>query len=135
VIGYDAASCPGGWPKAIGSCVPRGPFEPLLTGHARCPTARLQLAVVRAGRLGALVITASHQPARMAGPEDQGSFGAFVEGDFTARSKRAEAGGLNRAGARRPPPLRWLDETTSAACAARFDTSRLRRGLTQLGCR
>jgi len=91
--------------EAIGSACAGG-LEP--AHHRPCTAAA---GAWSRGALGALVITASHNPP-MAGPEDQGSIRRFGGGDFKRGFRaRLEAGG-SRAGARRAP-LRWLDELLS----------------------
>lgn len=59
------------------------------------PTPACSWAVVERRALGALVITASHNPPEWLGLKIKGPFGGSVEGDFTARvERRLAAGGL-----------------------------------------
>ena len=54
-----------------------------MLADAATPTPASSWAVVERGALGALVITASHNPPEWLGLKIKGPFGGSVEGDFT----------------------------------------------------
>jgi len=89
--------------------------------------------VVERQALGALVITASHNPPEWLGLKIKGPFGGSVEGDFTQRvERRLEAGGITV-----PIPgdtLRFdAFGTYLAGLKAKVDTAALSAGLERLG--
>jgi phosphomannomutase len=94
VIGYDRRFLAPELAEAIGAAVRGADLEPVLTATP-VPTPACSWAVVERGALGALVITASHNPPEWLGLKIKGHFGGSVEGDFTARvERRLEAGGI-----------------------------------------
>ncbi len=94
VIGYDRRFLAPELAEAIASAVRGADLEPVLT-DTPVPTPACSWAVVERGALGALVITASHNPPEWLGLKIKGHFGGSVEGDFTARvERRLEAGGI-----------------------------------------
>ena len=94
VIGYDRRFLAPELAEAIASAVRGCELEPLLT-ETPVPTPACSWAVVQRKALGALVITASHNPAEWLGLKIKGSFGGSVEGDFTAAvERRLAAGGI-----------------------------------------
>ena len=107
VIGYDRRFLAPELAEAIASAVRGCELEPLLT-DTPVPTPACSWAVVERKALGALVITASHNPPEWLGLKIKGPFGGSVEGDFTAAvERRLAAGGIT-------PPIQ-TDEV------ARFD--------------
>ncbi|MCP9849608.1 phosphoglucomutase/phosphomannomutase family protein [Cyanobium sp. Morenito 9A2] len=94
VIGYDRRFLAPEFAAAIAAAVRGADLEPVLTDTA-VPTPACSWAVVERGALGALVITASHNPPEWLGLKIKGHFGGSVEGDFTARvERRLAAGGI-----------------------------------------
>ena len=94
VIGYDRRFLAPELAEAIAAAVHGCELEPLLT-ESPVPTPACSWAVVERKALGALVITASHNPAEWLGLKIKGPFGGSVEGDFTAAvERRLAAGGI-----------------------------------------
>ena len=94
VIGYDRRFLAPELAEAIASAVRGCELEPLLT-ETSVPTPACSWAVVERKALGALVITASHNPPEWLGLKIKGPFGGSVEGDFTAAvERRLAAGGI-----------------------------------------
>ena len=94
VIGYDRRFLAPELAEAIAAAVHGCELEPLLTASA-VPTPACSWAVVERKALGALVITASHNPPEWLGLKIKGPFGGSVEGDFTAAvERRLAAGGI-----------------------------------------
>ena len=94
VIGYDRRFLAPELAEAIASAVRGCELEPLLT-ETPVPTPACSWAVVQRKALGALVITAGHNPAEWLGLKIKGPFGGSVEGDFTAAvERRLAAGGI-----------------------------------------
>ncbi|MBM5798667.1 MAG: phosphoglucomutase/phosphomannomutase family protein, partial [Cyanobacteria bacterium K_Offshore_0m_m2_072] len=94
VIGYDRRFLAPELAEAIGAAVRGAGLEPLLS-DSPTPTPASSWAVVQRQALGALVITASHNPPEWLGLKIKGPFGGSVEGDFTRRvERRLEAGGI-----------------------------------------
>ena len=93
VIGYDRRFLAPELAEAIGAAVRGCGLEPLLASTP-VPTPACSWAVVQRQALGALVITASHNPPEWLGLKIKGPFGGSVEGDFTAAvEQRLKAGG------------------------------------------
>jgi phosphomannomutase len=91
--------------------------------------------VVERGALGALVITASHNPPEWLGLKIKGPFGGSVEGDFTARvERRLAAGGIT---VPIPGETQSFDALAAyvAGLKAKVDTAALAAGLERLGLR
>lgn len=94
LIGYDRRFLAPELAEAIAAAVHGCELEPLLTETA-VPTPACSWAVVERQALGALVITASHNPPEWLGLKIKGPFGGSVEGDFTAAvERRLAAGGI-----------------------------------------
>ena len=94
VIGYDRRFLAPELAEAIASAVRGCELEPLLT-ETSVPTPACSWAAVERKALGALVITASHNPPEWLGLKIKGPFGGSVEGDFTAAvERRLAAGGI-----------------------------------------
>ncbi|CAK22704.1 phosphoglucomutase/phosphomannomutase family protein [Synechococcus sp. CS-197] len=95
VIGYDRRFLAPELAEAIAASVRGAGLDPLLTSTP-VPTPACSWAVVQRQALGALVITASHNPPEWLGLKIKGPFGGSVEGDFTAAvEQRLAAGGLS----------------------------------------
>ena len=94
VIGYDRRFLAPELAESIAAAVRGCELEPLLTDTPVPPPA-CSWAVVERQALGALVITASHNPPEWLGLKIKGPFGGSVEGDFTAAvERRLAAGGI-----------------------------------------
>ena len=94
VIGYDRRFLASELAEAIASAVRGCDLQPLLTATA-VPTPACSWAVVNHQALGALVVTASHNPPEWLGLKIKGPLGGSVEGDFTkAVEERLAAGGI-----------------------------------------
>ena len=103
VIGYDRRFLAPELAEAIAAAVHGCELEPLLTTSA-VPTPACSWAVVERKALGALVITASHNPPEWLGLKIKGPFGGSVEGDFTATVERRLAAGGITAPIQKPVP-------------------------------
>ncbi|MEO1002285.1 MAG: phosphoglucomutase/phosphomannomutase family protein [Cyanobacteria bacterium J06638_7] len=136
VIGYDRRFLAPELAAAICSAVRGVNLIPVLAAGAT-PTPACSWAVVERGALGALVVTASHNPPEWLGLKIKGPFGGSVEGDFTRRVEtRLAAGGISVP----VPPADAAGETRFDAHAAyvgglraRLDTAPLAAGLERLG--
>ncbi len=94
VIGYDRRFLAPELAEAIAAAVRGCDLDPLLTSTS-VPTPACSWAVVKRHALGALVVTASHNPPEWLGLKIKGSWGGSVEGDFTkAVEQRLAAGGV-----------------------------------------
>jgi phosphomannomutase len=137
VIGYDRRFLAPELAEAIGSAVRGVDLEPVLA-DSPTPTPASSWAVVERGALGALVITASHNPPEWLGLKIKGPFGGSVEGDFTQRVEtRLEAGGIS---VPIPPPPAGEPRfdalgTYVAGLRAKVNTTGLAEGLERLGLR
>ena len=134
VIGYDRRFLAPELAEAIASAVRGADLEPVLSSSAT-PTPASSWAVVERRALGALVITASHNPPEWLGLKIKGPFGGSVEGDFTQRvERRLEAGGIT---VPIPGETRRFDALGSyvAGLRGRVDTTALAAGLERLGLR
>ncbi|MEB3351449.1 MAG: phosphoglucomutase/phosphomannomutase family protein [Cyanobacteriota bacterium] len=132
VIGYDRRFLAPELAAAIAAAVRGADLEPLLA-EAPIPTPAASWAVVERRALGALVITASHNPPEWLGLKIKGPFGGSVEGDFTARvERRLAAGGIT-------VPIAGTTTRFDAMGAhlaglrSRLDTAALERGLAAMG--
>jgi phosphomannomutase len=134
VIGFDRRFLAPELAEAIGSAVRGADLEPILSSSPT-PTPASSWAVVERRALGALVITASHNPPEWLGLKIKGPFGGSVEGDFTQRvERRLEAGGIT---VPIPGETRRFDALGSyvAGLQRRVDTAGLAAGLERLGLR
>ena len=132
VIGYDRRFLAPELAEAICSAVRGADLVPVLA-DAPIPTPAASWAVVERQALGALVITASHNPPEWLGLKIKGPFGGSVEGDFTQRVEtRLEAGGITV-----PVPGETLRfdamGTYLAGLKAKVNTTALSEGLQRLG--
>ncbi len=94
IIGYDRRFLAKEFAESLASAVRGCGLEPLLS-ETEVPTPATSWAVVHRKALGALVITASHNPPEWLGLKIKGPFGGSVEGDFTkAVELRIAAGGI-----------------------------------------
>jgi phosphomannomutase len=143
VIGYDRRFLAPELAEAIGSAVRGAGLQPLLS-DSPTPTPASSWAVVQRQALGALVITASHNPPEWLGLKIKGPFGGSVEGDFTARVEQRLAGGgitvpippSQNAGSNeaREPRFDALG-TYLSGLRAKIDTAALVSGLQRIGLR
>ena len=105
VIGYDRRFLAPELAEAIAAAVRGCELEPLLTETA-VPTPACSWAVVERKALGALVITASHNPPEWAGAEDQRTIWWIGRGRLHGRSRTTSGGrrhhGTNQGGS---PPV------------------------------
>ncbi|MFM8661194.1 MAG: phosphoglucomutase/phosphomannomutase family protein [Cyanobium sp.] len=137
VIGYDRRFLAPELAEAIGSAVRGVDLEPQLS-DSPTPTPASSWAVVERGALGALVITASHNPPEWLGLKIKGPFGGSVEGDFTARVEtRLAAGGIS---VPIPPPAAGEPRFDALGAyvgglRAKVNTAALAEGLQRLGLR
>ncbi len=134
VIGYDRRFLAPELAATIAAAVRGANLQPVFSASAT-PTPASSWAVVERGALGALVITASHNPPEWLGLKIKGPFGGSVEGDFTARvERRLAAGGIS-------VPIAGDTEQFDAMGAyvaglrAKVDTDALAAGLERLGLR
>ena len=134
VIGYDRRFLAPELAEAIAAAVRGADLEPLLS-DTPVPTPACSWAVVERGALGALVITASHNPPEWLGLKIKGPFGGSVEGDFTSRVEtRLAAGGISVPIDGTTPRFDAMG-TYLAGLASRIDTAALSQGLERLGLR
>ncbi len=82
VIGFDRRFLAPELARAISAAVQGSGLDPLLA-EGPAPTPACSWAVLNRKALGALVITASHNPPEWLGLKIKGPFGGSVEGDFT----------------------------------------------------
>jgi len=95
IIGYDRRFLAPELAEAIAAAVRGCDLEPLLT-TTPVPTPSCSWAVVQYQALGALVITASHNPPEWLGLKIKGPLGGSVDGDFTkAVEQRLSVGGVS----------------------------------------
>ncbi len=134
VLGYDRRFLAPELAAAIAAAVRGADLEPLLS-DSPTPTPASSWAVVERGALGALVITASHNPPEWLGLKIKGPFGGSVEGDFTQRvERRLAAGGIT---VPIPGDIPRFDAlgTYVAGLKAKVNTGALAAGLERLGLR
>ncbi|WP_320665083.1 phosphoglucomutase/phosphomannomutase family protein [Prochlorococcus sp. MIT 1223] len=94
IIGYDRRFLADAMAEAVASAVRGCGLEPLLT-DSPVTTPACSWAVKNHQALGALVITASHNPPEWLGLKIKSSLGGSVDSDFTkAVEQRLEAGGI-----------------------------------------
>ena len=132
VIGYDRRFLAPELAAAIAAAVRGVGLEPLLAQEP-LPTPACSWVVVERRALGALVITASHNPPEWLGLKIKGHFGGSVEGDFTKRvERRLQAGGIT---VPEPGETECFDGWAEYLHGLRgaMDTNALRHGLQSLG--
>jgi phosphomannomutase len=134
VIGYDRRFLAPELAEAIGSAVRGAGLEPVLAASP-VPTPACSWAVVERGALGALVITASHNPPEWLGLKIKGPFGGSVEGAFTARVEtRLAAGGITVPIAGETPRFEAMDAYLEGL-KGKVGTAALAAGLERIGLR
>lgn len=132
VIGYDRRFLAPELAEAICSAVRGCGLEPLLS-DTPTPTPASSWAVVRRQALGALVVTASHNPPEWLGLKIKGPFGGSVEGDFTRRVEtRLAAGGISVPMAGETQRFAALEDYV-AGLQAKVNSAALAEGLERLG--
>ncbi|MEB3266629.1 MAG: phosphoglucomutase/phosphomannomutase family protein [Cyanobacteriota bacterium] len=132
VIGHDRRFLAPELAEVITAAVRGADLEPLLV-DAAIATPAASWAVVERRALGALVITASHNPPEWLGLKIKGPFGGSVEGDFTARvEKRLAAGGITVPIAGTTPRFDAMGAHL-AGLRGRVDTAALEQGLEAMG--
>jgi phosphoglucomutase len=132
VIGYDRRFLAPELAEAIAAAVRGAGLEPLLSATP-VPTPACSWAVVERQSLGALVITASHNPPEWLGLKIKGPFGGSVEGDFTARvERRLAAGGITVPIAGTTPRFDAMG-TYLEGLKTKLDTTALAQGLAASG--
>ena len=132
VLGYDRRFLAPELAEAIAAAVRGAELVPVLA-ETPTPTPASSWAVVERGALGALVITASHNPPEWLGLKIKGPFGGSVEGDFTQRvERRLAAGGIT---VPIPGDTQRFDALGSyvAGLKGKVDTAALADGLRRLG--
>ncbi len=134
VLGYDRRFLAPEMAEVIAAAVRGAGLEPVLAATPT-PTPASSWAVVERGALGALVITANHNPPEWLGLKIKGPFGGSVEGDFTQRvERRLAAGGITVPIAGDTERFDALG-TYVAGLRAKVDTVSLAAGLERLGLR
>ena len=128
VVGYDRRFMADALASSVCAAVRGVGLEPVLASTA-APTPAFSFAAVQRGALGALVITASHNPPEWLGLKIKGPFGGSVADGFTARVERR----LTIAAVQPPQPGEtpgfdpWPDYL--ADLRAKVDCQALARGL------
>jgi len=93
IVGYDRRFMADSFAKSVAEHITGCGFDVFLANTA-LPTPACSLAVLKYEALGALIITASHNPPEWLGLKIKGSHGASVREDFTqAVENRIKAGG------------------------------------------
>ena len=82
VVGYDRRFLAPEFAEAISAAIGDCELEPLLT-NTPVPTPACSWAVVKHNALGALIVTASHNPSEWIGLKIKGPMGGSVDNDFT----------------------------------------------------
>ncbi len=132
IIGFDRRFLAPEFAEAIAASVRGCDLEPLLT-ETPVPTPACSWAVIEKQALGALVITASHNPSEWIGLKIKGPFGGSVQGDFTkAVELRLAAGG-------KCIPIKGITKRFDGrkehldGLRRKFDIPRLASGLREMG--
>ncbi len=95
IIGYDRRFLAEEMAEAVASAVRGVNLVPLLSSSS-LPTPSCSWGIVEENALGALVITASHNPCEWLGLKIKGPFGGSVDSSFTdSVQKRLDAGGIS----------------------------------------
>ncbi len=95
IIGFDRRFLAEEMAEAVASAVRGVGLVPLLASSA-LPTPSCSWGIVEENALGALVITASHNPCEWLGLKIKGPFGGSVDNSFTdSVQKRLDAGGIS----------------------------------------
>ena len=132
IIGYDHRFLANEMAEAITSAVRGCQLEPLLADSA-VPTPACSWSVVNQKALGALVITASHNPPEWLGLKIKGPLGTSVEADFTkAVEQRLALGGII-APQEAPANTFPCRQEHLAALKEKFDISSIISGLKSIG--
>jgi phosphomannomutase len=134
LLGYDRRFLAPELAEAIAAAVRGADLEPVLAATPT-PTPASSWAVVERRALGALVVTASHNPPEWIGLKIKGPYGGSVEGDFTARvERRLAAGGITVPIAAATARFDAMGSYV-AGLRTRVDSERLAAGLERLGLR
>lgn len=132
IIGYDRRFLAYEMAEAIASAIRGCELEPLLADSS-VPTPACSWAVVSQKALGALVITASHNPPQWLGLKIKGPLGGSVEADFTkAVEKRLLMGEIIYPKKAKNNKFPCREEHISYL-KGKFDISGIVRGLESLG--
>ena len=132
IISYDRRFLAEEMAEAVASAIRGCELEPLLA-NSSSPTPAASWAVLNRQALGALVITASHNPPEWLGLKIKGSWGGSVDEDFTkAVEYRLSAGGITI-------PIEGATELFDCrnehinSLRRKFDISRIIVGMKKLG--
>ena len=132
IIGYDRRFLADQYALAIAAIVRGCDLEPLIS-ETSVTTPACSWAVVQEKALGALVITASHNPPEWLGLKIKGPWGGSVESDFTqAVEQRLVAGSIVNPS---QLPVKSLDVRTNhlKGLSQKFDLNSLKNGLQEIG--
>ena len=132
IIGYDRRFLAEEMAEAVASAVRGVELTPLLASSS-LPTPSCSWGIVEGNALGALVITASHNPCEWLGLKIKGPFGGSVDSSFTdSVQKRLDAGGISI-------PIEDSTERIDfrkqhlLGISQKFDISSISNGLKKLG--
>ena len=132
IIGYDRRFLAPELAVAVASAVRGCELEPVLT-ETPVPTPACSWSVVKRKTLGALVITASHNPPEWIGLKIKGPDGASVERDFTEAVERRIVVGVCNSPVEGPTDSFNGRKEHLDGISASFDISAIVSGLKKLG--
>ena len=132
IIGYDRRFLAEEMAEAVASAVRGVDLVPLLASSS-LPTPSCSWGIVEENALGALVVTASHNPCEWLGLKIKGPFGGSVDSSFTdSVQKRLDAGGISI-------PIEGLTERMDfrkqhlLGISQKFDIPSISNGLRKIG--